>query len=137
MGLGEDLPGEDPQLRTANGQAITYYGDRKVKLKVAGTKGIAECVFHVCDVSRPILSIGRLNQVGHAITFGADGAYMKTKSSQWVRILKHGNLHMLSVAIVGLAHRIEAAPQSYGRTVAPVEGDVRAYDERMVDDKID
>ena len=50
LGLCEDLAGEDPQLRTASGLPITYYGDRKVKLKVDGTTGLAERVFHVCDV---------------------------------------------------------------------------------------
>ena len=48
----------NPNLEAANGQKITHYGQRAVKMKIEDGKNII-ITFQVCDVKGPILSVGK------------------------------------------------------------------------------
>ena len=60
----------------ANGQRITHYGHREVK--VYTDDGIpANIQFEVCEVRRPILSVGNLSRAGIKVYFDANNPHLR------------------------------------------------------------
>ena len=65
---------EERQLRTANGKGMRYDGKLRVMISILGVIGRGEITFDATDVSKPILSVKKLLDHGHAVSFGKKNA---------------------------------------------------------------
>jgi hypothetical protein len=85
------------RLRAANGAEMKHYGQKCIKFKVPGKtvdkpKSIR---FQVTDVQKPLVSVARIVELGHVVTFGPkdeDNVILnpKTGEKMQMRRLKGG-----------------------------------------------
>ena len=84
---------------TASGKPLKHYGDKVIHLRTKSQNSIS-CRFHVMNVSRPILSVGRLAQQGHVVKFTPDGAEILYNDGQTRDDLtRRGEVYFLQVAV--------------------------------------
>ena len=67
--LGDASWRTPPQLYTADGSSLTYYGHRRVRLGLESANHTVEVTFVACNVQKPIFSIVALQAEGLDVTF--------------------------------------------------------------------
>ena len=82
----------------ANGETIPNLGEKEIKCLTDGD-GVKKVICaQVCDVSKPLLSVHRLVQAGHSVTFSPSGSYIqdgKTGQLMWLR--EHAGMYHLKL----------------------------------------
>ena len=65
----------------ANGGKLENMGEKKVKVKRAGSNAANSITFQVTDVSKPLASVSRILDKGNAVIFSRSGSYILNDTS--------------------------------------------------------
>jgi hypothetical protein len=90
---------------TANGGEMQHYGSRKPKFqpKAGSTKDqTVEIEFQVCDVTKPLVAVRRLEEMGNKVHFGpkADDNYIEKSTGEWIQMRKKKGSYVIDVDFV-------------------------------------
>ena len=82
----------------ANGAPIANLGQAMVHFETEGQKcGMA---FQIADVERPLVSVSKLIEGGHAVTFGKQGGLIEhTASGRKVHLIRKGGVFLLKMTV--------------------------------------
>ena len=86
------------QYEVANGTKIPNLGEQSICGFTDG-EGLARTVTtQVCDVNKPLMSVHKLVQSGHAVMFDENGAYIEHKASgERIWLKESGGMYMLKL----------------------------------------
>ena len=90
---------------TANGAEMKHYGSRKPKFqpKAGSTKDqTVEIEFQVCDVTKPLVAVRRLEEMGNKVHFGpkAEDNYIEKSTGEWIQMRKKNGSYVIDVDFV-------------------------------------
>jgi hypothetical protein len=90
---------------TANGGEMRHYGSRKLKFqpRAGSTKDqTAEIEFQVCDVTKPLVAVRRLEEMGNKVHFGpkAEDNYIEKSTGEWILMRKKNGSYVIDVDFV-------------------------------------
>ena len=91
-------PAAGVKYEVANGQQIPNLGQQWIN-GITDGEGLARSITaQVCDVNKPLMSVHKLVQSGHAVVFDEIGAYIEHNASGeriWLR--ESGGMYMLKL----------------------------------------
>ena len=119
------------KIVTATGSEVAHYGQRQVKFRV-WDQHPAVATFHVCDVNRPIVSVGTLTDKGLAVHFDKKKSVLTLENNLHFPLVKQKGLYYLPVALEEFeAHAVELDNS------INMDGDDDGMDTDLDDDKDD
>ena len=96
---------------TANGAEMKHYGSRKPKFqpKAGSTKDqTVEIEFQVCDVTKPLVAVRRLEEMGNKVHFGpkVEDNYIEKSTGEWIQMRKKNGSYVIDVDFVLRDHEV-------------------------------
>ena len=88
------------EFRAANGERIANRGQLLLNLRTGKGKPLMS-TFQVCDVAKPLWSVGRICDNGYTVTFSAQGAVIRSEKSgqELVNVPRKNGLYIANLQL--------------------------------------
>ena len=104
--------------RTASGARMKHFGRRTVRMMISGARGEGLASFEVTEVTRPILSAGRLTDTGHQLVLRTADPHLLRQDGVKIKIEMLAGLPYIRVHALGAE---DADSRTHGQWVAPMD----------------
>ena len=90
----------DAEFRAANGERIANRGQLQLNLRTGKGKPLMS-TFQVCDVAKPLWSVGKICGNGYTVTFSAQGAVIRSEKTgqELVSVPRRNGLYVASLQL--------------------------------------
>ena len=95
----EDSPSKGAQyLPAGKGTSVTDLGQRTLNCRINGKR--RKMRMHVCDVRKPLLSVGEMVDAGHDIYFGKQGSYaLHRETGERTAIMRRNGVFVVDLEV--------------------------------------